>query len=88
MNLKLHIYFIQIEFKTNCICLALQYYPKSSTLIDEADRITEKLSEIVYFVIVKVTTVCAVLLKPTFVFFIYFTTDLGRDAFELPGPLW
>lgn len=37
---------------------------------------------------VKTTPVCIYLPWAIYIFFLYFTTDLGTVAFELPQPIW
>lgn len=51
-------------------------------------RQIEMLTEIIFFVIVKVTPICLVLLKCVTTVYVYFTTDLENDALELPLPMW
>lgn len=63
-------------------------HPESKVLYDEVNRLVEKCSEIAYFVMVKLTAVCIVLPKFGISMFVYLTTDLGYDAFELPFPAW
>lgn len=56
--------------------------------IDEVLQRERKLSEAIFFVTMKMTPVCALLPFVIYTNFIYFTTDLGRAAFELPAPMW
>lgn len=44
--------------------------------------------KICLFVIKYGVLICFLLPKALFSYFIYFTTDLGNDAFELPLPMW
>lgn len=58
------------------------------SIFHETMKLIEKLSEITFFVMVKVTPITACLLRCAYTFFIYFTTDAGNAAFELPFPMW
>lgn len=55
---------------------------------DETNELVEKLSKIIDFLIVRVSVPGSLLPKAIFCLFIYFTTDLGHDAFKLSIPLW
>lgn len=74
--------------KLKKLCIQELECPKSKRKYEKTNRNMEKWSEIVYFLTVKVTVVC--LIGPRFVvsFFVYFTTNLGADAFELPILTW
>lgn len=45
-------------------------------------------SEIVFFVAVKLIPACVFVPWIIYVYFVYFTTDAGTVAFELPFPMW
>lgn len=60
----------------------------SKPLYMKTHRIVEKFSKIMKFVIVDVTVPGFIIPKAIFSFYVYFTTDLGADAFELPVPTW
>lgn len=77
-----------IKFTRKLFTLALVYYPKSEALIIKTNRLTDEISETVYCLIAIATPLFCVLLRPIFVYFIYFTTDLKNDAFQLPAPTW
>lgn len=77
-----------IKFTRKVFTLALVYYPKSEALIIKTNRLTDEISETVYCLIAIATPLFCVLLRPIFVYFIYFTTDLKNDAFQLPAPTW
>lgn len=55
---------------------------------EQSDRLAEEWSEIIFMLTVKLTSICGVMTTLTYSFFVYFTTDLGRDAFLLPIPMW
>ena len=63
-------------------------YPKSKKMYKKTNRLVEKLCKIAYFIIVKVSAPCLAIPKALLSFFMYFTTDLGPNAFELPIPAW
>lgn len=67
--------------------LVLKYTPKKRTCF-EINRLEEKLSRIAIFVMVRMTPVCITVLWTTYIFFLYFTTDLGASVFELQCPMW
>lgn len=62
--------------------------PDSKAIYEEANKTVEKWSQAFYIAFVKVT--CPLLMIPYFIlcFFLYFTTDQGRDAFIRPFPYW
>lgn len=63
-------------------------YPTTEQLYTSTHELNEKLSELIYFSIVKVSSPYLVL--PTFLhsFYIYFNTNFSNDAFVLPIPTW
>lgn len=60
----------------------------SRTMYAKTNNLSEKLSKIIYFLMVKVSVPGFVLPKAILSFFIYCTTDAGSDAFELSIPTW
>ena len=54
----------------------------------KTNQLVEKWCKIAYLIIVKMVGPSCVLPKAMVCFFMYFTTDLGSDAFELPIPAW
>lgn len=54
----------------------------------KTDRLTEKIGKGIQLVIVYISVPGFVLPKGIYSLFMYFTTNLGRDAFELPIPTW
>lgn len=60
----------------------------SKQIYEKTNKLTEKLSEIVYLFYAKVAIPGFVLPKAIVCFFVYFTTDRGPDAFELSLPFW
>lgn len=62
--------------------------PASRAMLRKTIQHVEKLSGMVYFVAVKLGVPGITLPKAIASYFIYFTTDSGRDAFELPYPMW
>lgn len=63
-------------------------YPKSKAIYEKTNRITEMICKFMYFFIVSVVVPGFILPKAFYSFFIYFTTELGNYAFELPVPMW
>lgn len=69
------------------VFLALKF-SVSKSIFNEAVRLEHKLSRILFVLVVKMTPPCGALPFLVYSYFIYFTTDLGRDAFQLPAPTW
>lgn len=63
-------------------------HPEARTTYENTNRLAEKCSKIIYFLIVKISVPSLVLPKAAFGYFLYFTTDANRDAFELSIPVW
>lgn len=63
-------------------------YSKSKKMYEKTNRLVEKWCKIAYFVIVKMSVPGFILPKALVSLFIYYTTDSGPDAFELPIPVW
>lgn len=63
-------------------------YPRSKAMYENTNRLVEKISKFISFLIVYISIPAFVLPKAFYCFFIYFTTDLGPDAFALPIPTW
>lgn len=63
-------------------------YPIAKIIFVKTDEQNEKLSEFIYFVIVKVSSLYLVLPKLFYSFFRYFTRGFDNDAFMLPIPTW
>lgn len=60
----------------------------SKTIYETANHQVEKRSEKIIFVLKKVALPCF-MFPPCFIsYFLYFTTDLANDAFQLPSPMW
>lgn len=57
-------------------------------MCETTNQIVEKCSEIGAFAMIYVVIPCFILPKAIYSFFIYFTTDLGNDAFDLPIAIW
>lgn len=88
-KIKLHnsvslFYFIDLYFK---LILALKY-TELKAIFNKINPLIEKLSEIIFFVMTKFTPVTVSMPSSIYIYFIYFTTDLGTTVFELPTPLW
>lgn len=82
-KLKMH---DEHSFGQNYIFVIGSEHPEMKVMYIEVNRQVEKLSDIAYLVMVKVTPVCLILPKIVISVFVYFTTDLGYDALELPSP--
>lgn len=62
--------------------------PTSKAMYERANELSEKFSKIIYFVIVDIAIPLFVAPKVILSYFLYFTTDAGNEAFELPIPIW
>lgn len=62
-------------------------YSASKSIFNEAKQLADKLNEILFFLLVQITPACG-FPWVIYTFFMYFVTDLGSDAFELPLPMW
>lgn len=76
-----------LELDSMKLILGLQY-PELKTMYEKTNRLVERISKVIVFVY-------ATVLRPLIIFpaalrsyLIYFTTDLGADAFILPVPMW
>lgn len=62
--------------------------PTNNEILDETNQFVEKWSRIGVFFFKYVAVPSYMLLTVIVSFFIYFTTDVGSDAFSLPWPMW
>lgn len=76
------------EVKNRFLSKLVLEYPTSRTIYDETNQRIENWTKIIYFFIMKVTPVCWIFPKFAISIFMYFTTDMGRDALKLPIPMW
>lgn len=74
--------------KPNHFPTAFECYPKSMKLIVKTNQQAEKLAKILFLVIVKMTFACGAVPWIICTYFIYFTTNLGPEAFVLPAATW
>lgn len=63
-------------------------YSESGALYKQADQIVEKWSKRITNFIPKIILITFIFPKAMQSYFVYFTTDLGAKAFELPIPVW
>lgn len=63
-------------------------YPASRPMYEETNRTVEKWTEIVAFVMAKATPLSWIAPKVIISYYLYFTSDMGDGAFELPLPIW
>lgn len=54
----------------------------------ETKRFVEKVSTISFTLLVQLSPICFVFPKAIFCFWVYLTSDLGNDAFDLPFVMW
>lgn len=60
----------------------------SQAIYEKTNRFVEILSGTIYAIGLKLLLPIFVMPKAILSYFIYFTTDAGRAAFELPIPAW
>lgn len=63
-------------------------YPRSRAIYEQCNQLAEKITKLMQIVVVHVSVPGFVLPKAIYSYFVYFTTDLGVDAFVLPIPTW
>lgn len=61
---------------------------KSKASCKETIKRVEKMTEFSSILIIYITGIPLTVPKPFFSYFLYFTTDLGNDAFELVCSAW
>lgn len=76
------------EVKNRFLSNSVLEYPASKIIYDETNQRIENWTRVIYFIIMKVTPVCWIMPKFAISIFMYFTTDMGRDALKLPIPMW
>lgn len=84
----LKIFQVEIQHCLFIIIFSGSKNPSSKAIYVKVVNQVEKLRRFIHFAFLKVTLPCIVLPKNIFCFYIYFTTDAGNDAFELPLPIW
>lgn len=63
-------------------------YPASKQMIEKTNQLVEKSCKTAYFIIVQVGVPSIILPRVVVSYFVFFTTDAGREAFELPFQAW
>lgn len=63
-------------------------YPASMEMHSKTNQLVEQLTEILFLFLTRVAAPGFIMPKFLTSFFIYFTTDDGNEAFELPLPMW
>lgn len=85
----IHNFLIWIEFHSASINVFLGCkYPKSRKFFLKTNRQVERLSEISFMLQMKVFVQCFMLPKFIASIGLYFITDSGNDALQLPIPMW
>ena len=62
--------------------------PLCEVIYEKANEKIEKLTEFIYFAGVKVSPASTVIPYSIVSYYFYFTSDLEKDAFSLPFPMW
>lgn len=63
-------------------------YPRSKAIYEEINKLTDLISKFMQFFMVDVSVSMYVLPISIYSLYMYFTTDLGPDAFQLSFPTW
>lgn len=78
------IFLKKIELLKNILEPELFDAEKSKAIYKKTDRLVEKISAIGYFVMAKLTPILWIWPRVIISYFVYFTTDLGNESFDLP----
>ena len=62
--------------------------PSCKDIYEKANEKIEKLTEFIYFAGVKVSPASTVIPYSIVSYYFYFTSDLEKEAFVLPFPMW
>lgn len=62
--------------------------PNKIAIYENTNRMADKWSRFAFIVVAKVTPILYLLPNAIYSYFMYFTTDLGNDAFSLPHNIW
>lgn len=62
--------------------------PASKANYMDVNLKVEKWTKIIHFALMRVVLYGVIFPKFIFCFYLFYTTDLGPDAFELPFPVW
>lgn len=79
---------MQMQIQHYFIAFSGCKYPQSRTFFLKINQQVERLSELIFMWVMKILLPFEVLPKSLACFGIYFLTDVGRDSFELPFPIW
>ena len=74
--------YIQLEYQTGMV------NPESKLMYDNLNGKIETWSDMFYLLLVKVSAPGLLIISFSVSYYLYFTTDLGSDAFLLPFHLW
>lgn len=78
--------FILLNF--NLPNVGITNVPTSNSVYQDCNELVEKLCKILYILFVNISAPGFIMPKIVLSFFLYFTTDSGADAFDLPLPMW
>lgn len=68
--------------------LEIEISQASATILEETNEFVEKWTKIGVIATSYVAVPCIVAPKVLISFYVYFMTDSGNDAFDLPVPMW
>lgn len=63
-------------------------YPVSRAIYKKSNHATDKIIKMLRFASIKIIQPFGMICIWAMIFFVYFTTDLGNDAFQSPFPYW
>lgn len=87
MEIKIQLRIIYLIFEEKNVFLASKYSALRG-IFNKTNQLVEKIGGIVFFIMIKLTPACVYVPWSIYTFVIYFATDVGNAAFELPYPIW
>lgn len=62
--------------------------PTLRSMYEETNRVVKKWSKLAFIAFARLTPIAFVFSKATLIYLIYYVTDAGSDAFDLPYSMW
>lgn len=75
-----------LDVRKNLFVLGSNKSPVYRSKYEKTNHLVDKMSEIIHFAAIKLGVAVVVLPKAIISYFMYFTTDAGTEAIELPLP--
>lgn len=74
--------------KNDWIKFSEMKYCATKSILDETNEFVEKFSGILDFILTISVPICVDIPSLAYNLFVYYTTDLGKNSFQLPCPTW